>query len=200
MPELFKSLSDSKLIEKLKNGEVGVLPTDTVYGLVCLAANQSSVERLYKLKSQKNKPGTIIAANIDQLTELGIKRAYMKAVEQFWPGPVSIVIPFSTPEGGYLRQGKFDIAVRIPDDKALRGLLAKTGPLLTSSANLQDKTPAATIAEAKKYFKDDVDFYVDGGDLSDRLPSTIIRMIDDAIEVLREGAVKIDEETGRISR
>jgi L-threonylcarbamoyladenylate synthase len=200
MAEVLKSLDNSKLVEKLRNGEVGVIPTDTVYGIVCLAANHASVERLYKLKQRENKPGTVIAASLDQLTELGIKRAYMKAVEQFWPGAVSVVIPFSAPVGSYLRQGKFDIAVRIPADKSLHKLLTKTGPLLTSSANDPGKPTSATIKEAQNYFKDQVDFYVDGGDLSGRLPSTIIRMIDDAIEVLREGAVKIDEETGRVSK
>ncbi len=200
MPELLKSLSDAKLVSAIKAGQVGVIPTDTVYGLVCLASDQTTVERLYKLKSRENKPGTIIAANIDQLTELGIKRAYLKAVEQFWPGAITVVVPFSAPEGNYLRQGKFDIAVRIPADKAVHDLLTKTGALLTSSANLPGKPPAKNLAEAKNYFNDEVDFYDDGGDLSGREPSTIIRMIDDAIEVLREGAVKIDEETGRISQ
>jgi tRNA A37 threonylcarbamoyladenosine synthetase subunit TsaC/SUA5/YrdC len=58
--------------------------------------------------------------------------------------------------------------------------------------------PANTIAEAREYFGDRVDLYQDGGDLSGRAPSTVIRIIDDAIEVLRAGAVKINE-NGRIN-
>lgn len=73
----------------------------------------------------------------------------------------------------------------------------KTGPLLTNSANSPGKTPATTIAEAKNYFGDEVSFYVDGDTLS-TTPSTLIRVVDDAVEVLREGSVKIDEETGKI--
>jgi tRNA A37 threonylcarbamoyladenosine synthetase subunit TsaC/SUA5/YrdC len=57
--------------------------------------------------------------------------------------------------------------------------------------------PANTLQEAEKYFGDQVDFYVDGGDLTGHEPSTVIRIVDDAIEVLRPGAVHIDE-NGRI--
>jgi L-threonylcarbamoyladenylate synthase len=172
-------------------GVVGVLPTDTVYGLVARAGDQTAVGRLYDLKSREHKPGTIIAADIDQLVELGVKRRYLKAVEQFWPGPVSVIIPCG-PELEYLHQGKSSLAVRLPENAGLQKFLEETGPLLTSSANHPDEPTANTVDEAKKYFGDQVDFYVDGGDLSDHKPSTIIRIVDDAIEVIRQGAVKVD--------
>lgn len=179
---------NTKLVKKIKAGAVGVIPTDTVYGVVASASNPAAVERLYKLKSRENKPGTVIAASIDQLVELGIKRRYLKAVEQFWPGPVSVEIPHQL---DYLHQSTGRQAFRIPDDKELLELLQRTGPLQTTSANLPGEPPATTVAEAKEYFGDSVDFYVDGGDLSGRKPSTIIKVVDDAIEVIREGAVKI---------
>lgn len=172
-----------------------MIPTDTVYGVVARAADQAATERLYRLKSRDNKPGTLIAASIDQLEELGIKRRYLKAVEQFWPGAVSVVIPVSDPKLAYLHQGKLSLAVRLPDQPDLQRLLAATGPLLTSSANQPGQPPAETVAAAKEYFGDKVDFYVDGGDLSGRQPSTVIRVLDDAIDVLRPGAVPIDDGT-----
>lgn len=177
-------------------GTIGVIPTDTTYGVVARAADTTAVERLYKLKSRDNKPGTIIAADIGQLEALGLKHRYLKAVEQFWPDAISVIIPCSEPALKYLHRGKMSLAVRVPADKNLQKLLRTTGPLLTSSANHPGEMPAATIAQAKKYFGKQVDFYVDGGDLSDHQASTIIRIIDDAIEIIRQGAVKIDE-TGR---
>jgi L-threonylcarbamoyladenylate synthase len=174
-------------------GAVGVLPTDTVYGLVARAADEAGVQRLYDLKHREGKPGTLIAANIDQLATLGLKARYLKAVEQFWPGAVSVIIPCSNPALAYLHQGKLSLAVRIPDQSELLKLLEQTGPLLTSSANHPSEPVANTVAEAQKYFGDAVDFYIDGGDLSGHKPSTVIRIIDDAIEILREGAVKIQE-------
>jgi len=197
MPKILNGLSDERLRQLLTEGAVGVLPTDTIYGVACQAADQTAVARLYKLKRRENKPGTVIAANLEQLVTLGLKARYLKAVERFWPGAIAVVIPCG-PELDYLDQGLRTLAVRIPADKTLNTLIMRTGPLLTSSANHPAQTPANTIAQAQVYFGDSVDFYVDGGDLSDRQASTVIRVVDDAIEVLRPGAVKIDEVTGKI--
>jgi L-threonylcarbamoyladenylate synthase len=174
---------------------IGVIPTDTVYGVIARAADRSAVARLYELKKRDDKPGTLIAANIQQLEDLGLKHRYLKAVEQFWPGAVSVVIPAANPELGYLHRGKMSLAVRIPKHPELQALLQRTGPLLTSSANHPGEPTAATAHQARNYFGKQVDFYVDGGDLSRHLPSTIIRVVDDAIVVLRPGAVKVDDDT-----
>lgn len=172
-------------------GAVGVIPTDTVYGLAARAGDQAAVERLYRLKHRENKPGTLVAATIDQLVNLGIKRRYLSAVSQYWPGAVSVVVPCGA-DLQYLHQGKFSLAVRIPDSPDLLELLLATGPLLTSSANDPGQPTATTIAEARQYFDEEVDFYEDGGDLSHQLPSTVLRIVDDAVEILRQGAVAID--------
>jgi len=181
----------------LQNGAVGIIPTDTVYGIVCSANNLEAVNKLYALKKREDKPGTLIAANIDQLVELGIKKRYLTAVERFWPNPISVVIPTGF-QLGYLDLGKMSLAVRIPKNGTLHKLLLKTGPLLTTSANIPGEKPVINIQEAQIYFGDKVDFYVDGGKVNNRQASTVIRIVDDAVEVLREGAAKIDEETGRI--
>ncbi len=194
----FSSVTDTGLVSLLKSGAVGVLPTDTVYGLVCRAADPAAAERLYALKNRENKPGTIIAGKLQQLIDLGIRARYLKAVEGFWPNPLSVVIPCGD-DLAYLHQGQHSLAVRIPADDTLRELLAQTGPLLTSSANLPGEPTATTIAEAKKVFGKKVDFYVDGGPITDHQPSTVIRIVDDAIEILRPGAVIIDE-NGRITK
>lgn len=178
-----------------QSGAISVIPTDTVYGLVARASDKEAVSRLYELKKREDKPGTLIAASIEQLEHLGLKHRYLKAVEQYWPGAVSVVIPVGDPALKYLHRGKMSLAVRIPDDKKLLAILKETGPLVTSSANPPGQMPANTIHEAKKYFGDKLDFYEDGGDLSNREPSTIIRIIDDAVEVIRQGAVKIDDGT-----
>jgi tRNA threonylcarbamoyl adenosine modification protein (Sua5/YciO/YrdC/YwlC family) len=170
---------------------VGIIPTDTVYGIVARATDQAAVARLYELKKRDAKPGTIVAASIEQLEALGLKHRYLKAVEQFWPGAVSVVIPCADPALAYLHKGQQSLAVRIPDQKDLRQLLQQTGPLLTSSANHPGEPTAVTLDQARAYFKNQVDFYVDGGDLTNHQPSTIIRIVDDAIEILRQGAVEI---------
>lgn len=177
----------------LKNGAIAVIPTDTVYGLVCRAADPAAVERLFSVKSRENKPGTIIAASVEQLKGLGADAGYLAKSESYWPGPVSV--KFAHPDD-HLSRGTATIAVRIPDDTALTELLEAVGPLMTTSANHPGEPGAETVAESQAYFGDTVDFYVDGGNLSGRPVSTIIHLFDDTVTVVREGAVKIDG-TGR---
>jgi len=182
----------------LLSGGVGVLPTDTVYGLVACATNQAAVTRLYALKQRERKPGTIVAASIDQLVDLGIKRRYLTAVEPWWPNSLSVVIPTGDLLE-YLHQGVDSLAIRIPKDEKLQNILMQTGPLVTSSANAPGEPTANNLDEAYAYFGDKVDFYVDGGSMAGRQPSTVVRIVDDTIEVLRQGAVPIDE-NGRIAK
>jgi L-threonylcarbamoyladenylate synthase len=117
---LFHRLDDDRLIAMLKQGAVGVLPTDTVYGLVCLAANQSSVERLFgDIKPREHKPGTVVGATLEQFVQLGVKKRYLTAVEQFWPGPVSVEVPHGV---AYLHRGTGRQAFRVPvQQRLLRG-------------------------------------------------------------------------------
>lgn len=185
------------LVSVLNAGGVAVMPTDTIYGLVCRAQSPDSVARLYTVKPRELKPGTVIAANTDQIIELGVKPRYVRAVEHLWPNPISIILPCTT-QASYIYQGKMSLPFRIPANPRICQLLEQVGPLLTTSANMPDCPPSANVDEAQGYFHDTVDLYVDGGDLSGQPPSTIIRIVDDAIEILRPGAVAIDE-YGRIS-
>ena len=186
----------TEIASLIRLGKIGVMPTDTVYGLVCSARDETACARLYETKGRHDKPGTIIAASIEQLTDLGLKRAYLKADEQCWPGAISVVVPCSFGLE-YLHQSTRSLAVRVPKPQALRDLLEQTGPLLTTSANRPGEETAITAQEALQIFGDQMDFYVDGGELTGHSPSTVIRIIDDAIEILREGAVQLDE-AGRI--
>jgi len=194
--QIFTSIHDPQLAQLLQTGAVGVLPTDTVYGLVCSAADEQAAIRMHATKGREYRPGTIIAANIEQLVGLGLRPRYLRAVEQFWPGAVSVRVPH--PAGYLVDVPTGTVAVRIPADESLRKFLEQTGPLHTTSANITGEPVATVLSEAQDYFGDAVDFYVDGGDLSDSPPSTIIQIVDDAIEVIRQGAVHIDG-SGRVA-
>ncbi len=189
---LFQSIEDPELLRALQAGAVGVLPSDTVYGLVALATNEQAVARLYALKHREHKPGTLIAASAGQLKTLGLDATHVSAVEAYWPGPLSIVIPAGA-ELSYLHQDIGSLAARVPADEKLHALLLQTGPLITSSANQPGQPPATNLQEAQAYFGDKVDFYVEGGDLSGRAPSTVVRITHGAIEIVRQGAANIDE-------
>lgn len=175
----------------LMNGQVGVVPTDTVYGLAARALDQQAVARLYALKRRERKPGTLIAASVQQLQELGVEDTQLSKVAHLWPASLSVILPVGE-SVAYLHQGVGDIALRVVPDSPLQSLLEQTGPLLTSSANQPGEPGSTTVSEAWDYFKDSVDFYVDGGDLSGRSPSTIVRLTPTGkLEVIRHGVVKV---------
>lgn len=186
--QIFETITDAKLVSALKQGRIGVMPTDTVYGIVCAAQNESAVARLYAAKHREHKPGTVIAASPEQIVALGISAELVDAVKHVWPNPISVVLPCGD-NLRYLHQGLHSLAVRIPADETLRKLLDSTGPLLTSSANQPGEVPASNMQEAQMYFGHTVDFYVDGQTSSVPVPSTVVRL-DTAgqLEILRQGA------------
>ena len=176
-------------IRLLQEGAIGVMPTDTIYGIVASASSPEAVAALYKAKHRQGKPGTVIAASVPQLEALGINADYLQKVSHLWPNALSIVLPDS-PVLSYLDQGKHSLAVRIPASPHIRALLEKTGPLLTSSANMPGNAPAQNIQQAVGYFGSKVDFYLDGGVLESSWPSTVVKLHTSGhIELLREGAV-----------
>lgn len=182
-------IQNEQIASTLLEGGVGVMPTDTVYGLVAQAQNPEAVARMYALKDRERKPGTIIAANTKQLIGLGVAQHDIDKVSQWWPNPLSAVLDMDGNE--HLHQGVGDIAMRVVNNPAVKKLLEKTGPLITSSANLPGQPESKTIAQAYEYFKDNVDFYVDGGTIADSLPSTIIRPDVEGIIILRQGSIHI---------
>lgn len=185
-------MSKDKAISVLNSGGVIVMATDTIYGICAKASCKSAVEKLYLLKNRFKKPGTVISGSVDDLLKLGIKRRYITPIEHYWPDSLSVVLPTGQ-NLSYLDQGVGTLAVRVVPDKWLSDLLKETGPLLTSSANLPEQSPAEDIVQAKKYFGEKIDYYWDKGKIVDHKPSTIIRVIDDAIVILRKGAVDINE-------
>lgn len=178
--------NDKELVDALMQGQVGVLPTDTLYGLVCRAGDEDAVRRLYGLKHRSSKPGTVIAAHTDQLVAMGINEEAVQRAAQYWPGPVSVELKNNI---DYLTQGTGRNAYRvIAGPPQILNMLSVTGPLLTSSANLPGQPAAGTIQEAITYFGDSIDFYVDGGDLSAQLPSTLVVFEPGGPVVVRPGA------------
>jgi L-threonylcarbamoyladenylate synthase len=195
--QIFETLTDVGLVSALKQGQIGVMPTDTVYGIVCSAQNKTAVERLYAAKHRENKPGTIVAASPEQAIALGIPAKAVQRVAHLWPNPISVVLPCGD-ELFYLHKGLDSLAVRIPADESLRNILEQTGPLLTSSANQPGETPASNMQEAQTYFGHAVDFYVDGETSNTPVPSTLVRLNQQGqLEILRQGAGILKEGVNR---
>lgn len=172
----------------LKAGKVGVIPTDTIYGLVGSALNESVVDRVYRLKGRDfTKPCIILVSGVEDIDQFNIFSSKIEPANKYWPGPFSIVLPLSGSGLGkwrYLHRGKDSLAFRNPKHPSLSKLLKLTGPLIAPSANPEGEEPAKDINDAKKYFGDKVDFYLDEGELKNN-PSKIISLINDKPDQLR---------------
>lgn len=186
-------MNDKNLIKIIRFGGVGIFPTDTLYGLVGLAMNKKTVERIYKTRQRNpEKPCIILISKIKDLELFGIKLGKFEKefLKKYWPGAVSVVLDCASKKFSYLHRSTKTLAFRLPKKEFLLALLKKTGPLLAPSANPEGLAPALTIAQAKKYFGDEVDFYVNIGKLNKK-PSTLVRIKNNQVEVLRQGSVKI---------
>lgn len=192
-----KTFTCAQAAEALKKGAVGVIPTDTVYGVVCSALQPQGLERLYAIKKRRpDKAYIVLISVVDDIAQFTtLSPQARKLLTQFWPGPVSVVLPTKDAALEYLHRGNESIAFRLPADPSLQALLKVSGPLAAPSANPEGLPPAKTITEAYAYFKDDVDFYVDGGPLHNS-PSTLIALGENGtVKILRQGAVKITLDT-----
>lgn len=167
---VFTDLQDAASI--LVNGGVGIIRTDTLYGVVARADNEAAVERIFQVKGRTptKSPIVLIASN-DQLFDSYDTSVYDYLQKQ-WPGPRSIILP-STKAPAWLQRGNNSVAYRLPDYPGLCQLIATTGPLIAPSANPEGDPPAMTIDEAVAYFGDNVDFYVDSGTVKNTNPSEL---------------------------
>ena len=163
MAKIFTSLADPELVALLSQGAIGVIPTDTVYGLVARAESEPAITRMYSVKARKRQPGTTIGASIDQLTGLGFPAQSLTVAAHYWPNALSVEMSAAgIPH--YLSTGQPVMAARIPSKPELATLMEQTGPLMTTSANAPKQLTSTSVKMAIDYFGDDVDFYVDGGD------------------------------------
>ena len=165
---------EKEIIKILKKGGVGVMPTDTLYGLVGSAFSNEAIKRIYKIKKRdKKKPLIVLISSLNDLKKFNIKLTTVQSrtLNKVWPGKVSVVVN--------------NIAFRLPAKKLLIDMIKKTGPLVAPSANPEGLKPAESIGEAEKYFSYDVDFYLAGGTLKGE-PSTLIKLNNKGeIELLR---------------
>jgi L-threonylcarbamoyladenylate synthase len=182
-----KSLIKAGLL--LKEGAIGVILTDTIYGICGNALNKKTVEKIYKLKKRTpQKPVIILISSLKDLKIFNIKpnQKQKNFLKKIWPSKISVVLPSKSKKFFYLHRGKYALAFRLPKPSWLLNLIKISGPIIAPSANFEGKKPAKNISQAKKYFKNKV-FYFDKGNLVSK-PSTLIKINNQKIKVLKIGA------------
>ena len=194
---LLKNQDNSTIIDSvvsiLKNGGIGIFPTDTVYGVGCDCLNIDAINKLYVSKKREfKKPINILVSNINMVDKFvkNINPIEQKLIEYFWPGALTIIFDKTNLVSSLLTSNLPTVGIRMPNNKICLYLIEKYGsPLATTSANLSDETPALSISDKlKQDFNNSVDFIMDSGELNGK-PSTIVRVENNEIIILRTGSI-----------
>lgn len=181
-----KKESVDRIVAIIKKGGIGVIPTDTIYGLVGSAFMPKTVERVYQVRQRHpKKPMLVLIEKSGDLARFGVfpNAKQRQHIKELWPGPVSMIFPCKKKGLSYLHRGSHTIAFRVPAYGTLRQLLRRTGPLVAPSANPEGLLPAHTIRQAKEYFGDSVDFYLSGK--VKKKTSTVIDLTGQTIAIKR---------------
>ncbi len=171
-------------------GGVAVIPTDTVYGLAAHPAHLEAVGRLYTIKGREaKKPIAMLASDVDAIGRSGYPVDGMaRELAKLWPGGLTLVLSSSAAGPGSPVFGASE-GFRVPDHGWTRRLIAKCGGLLrVTSANLSGRRPAADAPAALADVGLSADIVADGGVSPGGVPSTVLRVRGEDVEVLRAGA------------
>jgi len=178
------------VVSALKNGEIIVYPTDTLYGLGTNIYNDSAVKKIFLIKKRSfDQPLSIAVSSINDLEDVAfVDDRIIRVAERFLPGKLTLVLKKKTVVSDILTAGGNCVAVRIPDNTIALQILSVFGPLTCTSANIHGMPTPNKINEIQMQFKDNIKVYIDAGELKDK-PSTIVDLSGEKVMILREGSI-----------
>ena len=183
--------------ERLANGGVIALPTETVYGLAAAAENDAAVRRIYAIKGRPANHPLIV--HLPRATDLpryatGDLGAASLLAERFWPGPLTIVLQKTSVVSDIVTAGQPTVALRVVDHPLTEAILARFGSAVAApSANRFGRVSPTTAQHVRDDLGSDVDLVVDGGPAHVGVESTIVDLSGNVPAVLRAGIIGIAE-------
>lgn len=202
--EKFLDLKNSKDYQKLrysaeiiKNGGIVVFPTETVYGIGTNGLYKEAVQRLYKIKERPlNKPISLLVSDFEMIENVvkDISEIEYKIMKKFFPGPLTIILNKKDIVPDILTSGGSTVGIRMPEEEITRKLIEYAGvPIAAPSANISGKPSGIDIKDIIKEFGDKVNYYIDGGKSKIGISSTIVKVENNSIKILREGSISKKE-------
>lgn len=174
-----------RLAVLLAAGGTAIIPCDTIYGIVGIGSRAEARIRALKGRAA-DKPFLRLVADATWAREL-TGRAAPEPLARHWPGPLTLVLPAAG--------GGTSLALRVPATPWLRELIAGLGqPLVSTSVNRAGRPTLWRVADIVAEFGHDVDLVLDGGDLPDAVPSTIVDATGRPFRILRQGALRVPPE------
>jgi L-threonylcarbamoyladenylate synthase len=190
-------LAIAQAVTALREGRIVVYPTETFYGLAADPFSELAMERLFAVKGRDAAKTVALIAH-DHASAFALASAVPtiahRLADRFWPGPLTLVLPARNglhdslvgPDGG--------VGVRVSPDPIALALATGFGhPITATSANLAGQSPATKLASARAAFGDRVSVYLDGGELTAAMPSTVVACDHNGWRIIRAGAITADE-------
>lgn len=180
----------SQVVEQLRQGAVICYPTDTGYGIGCDIFNQKAVKRIYQIKQRpKDKPFSFMCADLKDLSEYcHVSNTAYRLMKKNLPGAYTFILPTLKIVPKILTTRQKTVGIRVPDNIICRALIQELGnPILTTSAaTIDEELSLAEAFEIEERLGKQLDLIIDGGAVYPA-PSTIISLVNDEIEILRQG-------------
>jgi L-threonylcarbamoyladenylate synthase len=190
---------DSKVIaaaaDILRVGGVVAYATDTLYGLAVDPRQDEAVARLFDVKGRQERQAIpLIAASLEQAQAVGeFSEPEVRLAREFWPGPLTIVVPARSGLSSRVLAGGLTIGIRVPAHAVARALAGELGsPITSTSANRSGGAAPASASALDSEIARRIDAVIDSGPAPGGEPSTIVTMTSGELQLLRAGAIAWD--------
>ena len=181
----------------IKKGGIVIFPTETVYGIGTNGLNKEAIKKLYEVKQRPlNKPISLLVSNIEMVNQVAknISKLEYKIMQNFFPGPLTIILEKKDIVPDILTANTNTVGIRMPSGEITRKLIEYAGiPIATPSANISGKPSGTNIKDIQKDFAGKVDCFIDNGESKLGIPSTIVRVINNEVHILRHGSISKEE-------
>lgn len=178
----------TKVVEVLDKGGLIIYPTDTFYGMGCDLFNKRSIRRIYQLKKRPlSKPFSFVCGNLKDISLYAqVSNNAYRIMKRTLPGPYTFILEGTRLVPKLMLTSRKTVGIRVPNNKICLAIVEGLGrPIISTSINLEDPSLIHDTYSSL------VETVIDGGVISYE-PSTVISLVDDNPEVIREGKGKVD--------
>lgn len=182
------------VVESLKKGGIVAYPTDTYYGIGCDIMNKKAIEKIYLLKQRhKSKPFSFICFGLKNISNYAKVSNYAyKTMKRLLPGPYTFIMDGSKLVPKIMLTKRKTAGIRVPDNSICLAIVKEFGkPIISTSASGPNGSIFNNPSLIHDHYKKTIDIVIDGGPVPDH-PSSVISLINDTPEIIREGAGNVE--------
>lgn len=183
--------------QNILDGKLVVFPTETVYGIGADATNKEAVDKIFKAKKRPaDNPLIVHICDLEMLNKVAknIGEIESKLIDKFWPGPFSIILEKTDSIPNNVSAGLDTVAVRMPDNEIAINLIKKSGkPIAAPSANVSSRPSGTCVEDIYDELESSVSYFIDGGHSIVGIESTVVRVINGTVNILRPGKISKED-------